>query len=89
MDGSNVNWRVFEILFQYLKQEGNINLVNVESCELHVMHNAFSIGCGIFSEVEETASALYHLFKASPALRDNYLNIDKNAKFLQKLCKSR
>lgn len=53
------------------------------------MHNAFSTGCGIFSEVEETASALYHLFKASPALRDNYLNIDKNAKFLQKFCKSR
>lgn len=89
MDGSNISWRVFEIMFEYLKQEGNINLFNMESCELYVLHNAFSAGCGVFSEVKETASALNHLFKGSPAPRDDFLNIDINAKFLPKFCKSR
>lgn len=89
MDGPNVNWKVFEMMFEHLKQEGNVNLLNVGSCGLHVMHNAFSTGCVVFSEVEKTASALYRLFKDSPARRDDYLNIDKNAKFPLKFCKSR
>lgn len=89
MDGPNVNWRVFEIMFEHLKQKGNINLLNVGSCGIHIMHNAFSTDCGVFSEVEKTASALYPLFKYLPARRDDNLNIDKNAKFLQNFCKSR
>lgn len=71
-----------KLCFEYLKQEENINLLNVGSCGFHVMHNAFSASCGVFSEVEKTASALYHLFKDLPARKYDYLNIEKkNAKF--------
>ena len=45
MDGPNVNWKFFELLQQeHAEQYGGVQLVNVGSCGLHTLHNAFKCG---------------------------------------------
>ena len=49
MDGPSVNWKLFELICNDLKDQANINLLNVASCGLHQVHGAFQVGaqsCG-------------------------------------------
>ena len=49
MDGPNVNWKFFELLQQeHAEQYGGVQLVNVGSCGLHTLHNAFKCGFSIW-----------------------------------------
>ena len=40
MDGPNVDWKLLETLFRDLEEIG-YKLLNIASCGLHIMHNAF------------------------------------------------
>ncbi|GBM79370.1 hypothetical protein AVEN_32979-1 [Araneus ventricosus] len=56
MDSPNVNLKVLEMMKE-MKNELNKSLLNVRTCGLHVMHNAFRGCCSAaFPEVEEAAS---------------------------------
>lgn len=89
MDGPNVNLKVMDNMLLLLKKEHAIGLLNVGTCGLHVMHNAFRAGCSVFPEVENTLIASYRLFKDSPARRDDYSSLKMNIKFPLKFCKQR
>ncbi|GBL98455.1 hypothetical protein AVEN_252686-1 [Araneus ventricosus] len=85
------NWTVLEF-FQKMHSlvqisEFGKNLFNIGSCGLHVMHNAFKAGC-IASTwgIVDFLTALYYLFKNSPACRDDFLKESEGAlpkKFIQ------
>ncbi|KAG8179991.1 hypothetical protein JTE90_007959 [Oedothorax gibbosus] len=89
MDGPNVNLKVHEMMMKEMKDEFNTTLLNVGTCGLHIMHNAFRDGCSAFPEVENAASAAYWHFKDSPARREDYASLNLDAKFPLKFCKHR
>lgn len=62
MDGPNVNWKTHSMLATDNEEETNHKLLNIGSCGLHVMHNAFRSGSAETEwGIEETLSSLYWL----------------------------
>ena len=47
MDGSNVNWKMYNHLCKDVnEQRTGKKLLTVRSCGIHVTHNTFCRGCG-------------------------------------------
>lgn len=64
MDGPAVNWKFYEELRQKLQNDNDVGLVNIGSCGLHVLHNAFKTGILATSwDISSLLSSLYYLFK--------------------------
>lgn len=77
MDGPWVNWKVFDMLSSNV-EEFNVSkkILNIGSCGLRVMHNAFRKGCTSSGwEIEEKLSSIYWLLKDCPARRHDFVNI--------------
>lgn len=77
-DGPNVNKTIFRELSKCIKQECQDwnGLVNIDTCNLHSMHNAFSKGIEQYGqETEDLAIALFGLFKISSGRREDYREI--------------
>lgn len=90
MDGPNVNWSIFNKLSKDLEEEIGSKLLNIGSCGLHVMHNAFKAGSTTTSwDIEHTLNCLHWLFKDSPARRDDYTKVTGSAVFPLKYCQHR
>ncbi|GBL92950.1 hypothetical protein AVEN_54601-1 [Araneus ventricosus] len=63
----------------YFKEFGK-NLLNIGICGLHIMPNAFKAGCIASTwRIVDFLTALYYLFKNSPALRDDFLKKSEGA----------
>lgn len=74
MDGPNVNWKVFEILQKSGQKGVGKSLVNIGSCGLHILHNAFRDGCKSTGwEVEHALSSIYWLFHDCPARHEDFV----------------
>ncbi len=72
MDGPNVNWKVFEILQNQVQNDAGKSLINIGSCGLHILHNAFRNGCKSTGwEVEHGLYSLYCLFHECPARHED------------------
>ena len=92
MDGPNVNWKLDRILMEHVAAADvhAPKLLDVGSCSLHVLHNAFKAGAKASEwETSDVLSALYWLFVDSPARRDNFSTITGSSIFSQKYCKHR
>lgn len=90
MDGPIVNWKLFDTLSRHLEMEIGSKLLNIGSCGLHIMHNAFQAGSNATTwDIEHTLNSLYWLFKDSPARRDDYTSITDSDIFPLKYCKHR
>ena len=71
MDGPSVNWKMFEEFTQ--ETELNQNVMNMGSCGLHIVNEAFLTGVKASDwEVDSFLSSLYYLFADSPARREDY-----------------
>ena len=80
MDGPNVNWKFHSMIQKQIEREYNKNLINIGSCGLHILHNAFKAGAVATKwEVSSFLSSLYHLFKDSPARREDFKNATGSA----------
>ena len=44
IDGPNTNWKVFDSLQKYREELKYSSLLNLGSCGLHMVHEAFNIG---------------------------------------------
>lgn len=76
MDGPNVNWKVFNLLQSDLLVQINRSLLNIGSCGLHTLHNAFRDGYKASGwDVEHTLSSMYWLFKNSPARKEDFIKL--------------
>ena len=91
-DGPNVNWKLHRLLMEHVAAADvhAPKLLDVGSCSLHVVHNAFKAGASA-SEwgTAGVLSALYWLFVDSPARREDFSTITGSSIFPQKYCKHR
>ena len=89
MDGPNVNWKALDLPSNQLEKESGRKLINVGSCGLHVLHNAFRDGCAAAKwEVDSVLSALHWLFKHSPARREDFVNVTGSTSFCEEVLPS-
>ena len=92
MDGPNVNWKLHRLLMEHVAAADvhAPKLIDVGSCSLHVVHNAFKAGAKASEwETSDVLSTLYWLFVDSPARRDDFSTITGSYIFSQKYCKHR
>lgn len=67
MDGPNVNKSVLKKIDANVKKMGRGGLVDIGSCSLHTLHNAFKAGCNIFgSDAISLMVKVYSWFHKSP-----------------------
>ena len=90
MDGPNVNWS-FHNKFESSKRDNfNSGLVNVGSCSLHKIHNAFKEGAKKSGwQIPGFLYALYNLFHETPARREDYEKVTSSDVFPLKYCAHR
>lgn len=75
MDGPAVNWKFYELMQTQIVNDYGKSLINIGSCGLHILHNAFKAGSVAAQwNVSSVLSSLYYLFKDSPARREDYQN---------------
>ncbi|CAM4672851.1 unnamed protein product [Leuciscus chuanchicus] len=90
MDGPNVNWKVFEILQKQVQIDVGKSLINIGSCGLHILHNAFRGGCKATGwDIEHGLSCLYWLFHDSPARHEDFVTATGCSTSMLKFCKHR
>lgn len=71
MDGPNVNWATFDRLQKKLQLEYSSKLLNVGSCGIHIVHNAFKAAISKTGwDLSHKLSAL-HTWDETPARRED------------------
>lgn len=90
MDGPAVNWKFFHIVQKQIKDEFDKQLLNLGSCGLHVLNNAFKKGNRVSKwNLDSLFTALYWLFKDSPSRREDFLKVSLTKKLPYKFCSHR
>ncbi|KAJ8912338.1 hypothetical protein NQ315_014705 [Exocentrus adspersus] len=86
MDGPNVNWKFLRLL----QEDENVNILDLGSCGLHVVHGAFQAGHKAANwAVNDFLRGIYWLFKNSPARRAAYRPLTDSDEFPLKFCSVR
>lgn len=90
MDGPAVNWKVYENLQKDIKTKYDHHILNIGTCGLHVLHNAFKAG-GIASnwQIDAFLINLHRLFKDAPARLQDYYELSLTGKTALKFCRHR
>ena len=86
MDGPNVNWATFDSFSKEVEEETGCKLLNIGSCGLHTLHNAYKEGMVKSFNLGSYLSSLHWLFKDSPARRKDFSSITGSAVFPQSYC---
>jgi hypothetical protein len=88
MDGPAVNWKCLELLAADEDAGLNNKLIEMGSCDLHVIHCAFQTGHKASGwNVNAYLRALYGLFKDSPARRADYSELTGSKMFPKKFAR--
>ena len=78
MDGPNVNWATFDRLQKKLQLEYSSKLLNVGSCGIHTVHNAFKAAFSKTGwDLSHKLSALHTLWDETPARREDFESATK------------
>ena len=78
MDGPNVNWSFHAKISNVIQEDHGKKLLNIGSCGLHTMHNAFKAGARASEwDLMYFLTSLYTLFDNVPARREDYLAVTK------------
>lgn len=90
MDGPNVNWKLFSMAQQNIKQQTGKKILNVGSCGLHILNNSFRAGCASTDwDLGNALSSLKWLFKDVPARREDYSVVTGSTSFPLDFCSHR
>lgn len=90
MDGPNVNWALFKLLSEDLQKASEKKFVDIGSCGLHTMHNAFRAGLASTGwELGHFFSSLSWLFKDTPARREDFTSLTGSSDFPLEHCQHR
>ena len=85
-----MNKKTYELLSTSIEEETKKKMLNIGSCGLHIIHNAFRSGSMETNwEVGQTLSSLYWLFKDSPARREDFVSITGSSVFPKQVCSRR
>jgi hypothetical protein len=91
-DGPNVNLNFFELLQKHLANDDPTNqtMLDLGSCGLHTIHNAFKTGAESTGwNIEVSLKAFWHFFKDTPARRADFSNITGCNTYPLKFCSHR
>ena len=70
-DGPNVNKTIFGAVNTSLKGAGNPGMINIGTCNLHVVHNSFCKALGAYgTPVDDLAVDIHSFFKISARRQD-------------------
>lgn len=90
MDGPNVNFKLLKDLSEEIRQtreDPDFDFLNIGSCGLHTVHNAFKAGIKNTGwNIEDFLTSLYHLFKDVPLRRAEYTAVSGSDLFPAKFC---
>ena len=82
MDGPNTNWKVFDSLQNHREELEDSSLLNLRSCELHLVHVAFKTGLQESSwDIHKILKAMWKIFQDNPAKRETYSRINETDVF--------
>ena len=72
-DGPNVNKTIFRAVNTPLKGAGNPGMINIGTCNLHVVHNSFCKALEAYgTPVDDLAVDIHSFFKISSARREDF-----------------
>jgi hypothetical protein len=87
MDGPNVNLKVEKLLRADIAKQTTKKMLDIGTCGLHTLHNAFRAGCAATGwDIELFLTSCYHLFHDSPARREDFLKVACATRFPLKFC---
>ncbi|KAJ8333481.1 hypothetical protein SKAU_G00414890 [Synaphobranchus kaupii] len=87
MDGPHVNWKAFDLTQKEMQKQVDKSLLNIGSCGLHIVHNAFRDGCKSTNwDIEHTLSSLYWLFHNCPARHEDFVTATGCSTVMLKFC---
>ena len=90
MDGPNVIWSAFDKLHKKVETENNFQSINIGSCGLQKLHNAFRAGmCETGWDISHQLSSLYYLFDETPARRDDFERVTDSSVYPLRFCSDR
>ncbi|KAI8728123.1 hypothetical protein BgiBS90_038070 [Biomphalaria glabrata] len=92
MDGPNVNWALHRLLSEDLQKQvsSNYKYIDIGSCGLHTIHNAFRAGHTASSwDLGHFFDSLWWLFKDAPSRREDFMTITGTTDFPLKHCPHR
>lgn len=90
MDGPNVNWKVLSHMKKEREKAGLNKLVNICSCNLHVVHGALKSATEATGwKLKAIMKGLFQIFKDSPALREDFISITGSTTFSLQFCPTR
>lgn len=93
MDGPHVNWKLVKDLnkeLRELRSNPQFSLMDIGSCGLHSVHNAFKAGMRKTEwELDTFFYSLWNLFKDVPLRRSEYTGCTKSEIFPLKFCGTR
>ena len=87
MDGPNVNWSFYGKLMAEVHDDSNRKMIDIGSCGLHVVHNAFKAGFEATGwDIKSFLWALFTIFHETPARREDFTAITSSVIFPLKFC---
>ena len=90
MDGPNVNLKFYETVLRDRELNELHMLINIGSCNLHVVNGAFKRGGESSNcKLKEVLKASYQILKDTPARREDYLTITGSTKYPLFYCATR
>ena len=90
MDGPSVNWKFYNEVTKLREESGLPKLINIGSCNLHPVHGALISGAESTGwNLKKLMNGAYHLFKDSPARREDYISIAGSTLFPMNFCSTR
>ena len=82
MDGPNVNWKFFECFANKRESEELPGLINIGSCNLHILNNAFKTGPNATGlNLHKLMKACFQILHDSPARREDCITITDSIVF--------
>ena len=90
MDGPNVNWKFLSLVEKERDEAELSKLLNIGSCNLHIVHNAFQIGTEATEwKLKAIMKASFQILEDSPARREDFVSITGSNIFPLPFCATR
>ena len=90
MDGPSANQKFYEKLIESREISELTGLINIESCDLHVIHTAFKSGAMSCEwDIVKLLKGLYTSFNDTPARRSDCIDVTGNNLFPKSFCATR
>lgn len=90
MDGPAVNWKFMKEVNLYREETKMSKLINIGSCNLHVVHGAFKTGAEFTDwNIKQILKGAFQVLKDTPARREDFISVTGTSNFPLNFCATR